>query len=76
MARREDWPVVIRLLDELDINDPKLVEALGKTLSRLPNGMLRSHLVGGNETSVLSVWRKAYIHIIGSTVMGTPDIQS
>jgi hypothetical protein len=72
-----------RLLGDAELNHPKLAEALEKALPRLPNGMLRSHLVGGNkvlklgnDTSVLPAWRKAFVHIIGSTADGTPNIQS
>ncbi|KAF2433259.1 FAD-binding domain-containing protein [Tothia fuscella] len=62
-----------RLLGVEELTHPDLAEALYQALPKIPNGMLRNHLVAGgkvmknginDETSTNPAWRRAYVHMM------------
>jgi hypothetical protein len=75
-------PIDSRLLGEAELTHSQLAAALEASMPKLANAQLRSHLTaggkvleGGNDTSVLPAWRKAYVHMI-ATGIGTPNLQA
>ncbi|KAK2804805.1 hypothetical protein FQN51_001447 [Onygenales sp. PD_10] len=66
-------PLDSRLLGKEHLQSPDVAQALKDSMPQVPDGQLRGHLVGGGavltggeDTSVLPAWRKAYVHLIGT----------
>lgn len=66
-------PFDSRLLGESHLASMSLASALKSSLPKIVDGQLRGHLIGEGkvfnpptDTSVLSAWRKSYVHLIGT----------